>query len=98
MVARQKRPNPLKSKPTEVYFYYSDPRGRREAYVYNVLIKLIVVASLLELGISVSKIGECSSRACWSELQRASHKVMRIDWKPVSVFTKEAERFRQPAQ
>jgi len=69
--------------------------------VYNVLIKLIVVASLLELGISVSKIGfygECSSRACWSELQRASHNVLQIDWRPISVFPKEAERFRQPAK
>lgn len=61
--------------------------------MYNVLIKLIVVASLLELGISVSKIGDCSSRACWSELQRAAHKVLRIDWRPISVFPKEAERF-----
>jgi hypothetical protein len=66
--------------------------------VYNVLIKLIVVASLLELGISVSKIGDCSSRACWSELQLASQKVLRIEWRPISVFPKEAERFRQPAK
>lgn len=66
--------------------------------MYNVLIKLIVVASLLELGISVSKIGDCSSRACRSELQRAANKVLRIDWRPISVFPKEAERFRQPAK
>jgi hypothetical protein len=66
--------------------------------VYNVLIKLTVVASLLELGISVSKIGDCSSRVCWSELQRASQKVLRIDWRPISVFPKEAVRFRQPAK
>jgi hypothetical protein len=66
--------------------------------MYNVLIKLIVVASLLELGLSFKDFGECSSRACWSELQRASQKVIRIDWRPISVFPKEAERFRQPAQ
>jgi len=62
--------------------------------MYNVLIKLIVVASLLELGLSFKNFGECSSRACWSQLQRASHKVLRVEWKPISVFPKEAQRFR----
>lgn len=66
--------------------------------MYNVLIKLIVVASLLELGISISKIGDCSSRAYWSELQRASQKVLRIDWRPISVFPKEAARFREASK
>ncbi|MFN8944174.1 MAG: hypothetical protein ACK5WZ_06080, partial [Pseudobdellovibrionaceae bacterium] len=70
-------------------------RGRREAYVYNVLIKLIIAASLLELGLTVSEIGECSSRACWKQLQQASDKVLRIEWKPISVFPEEAERFQE---
>ena len=66
--------------------------------MYGILIKLIVLASLLELGISVSKIGDCSSRACLSEIQRASQKVLRIDWKPISVFPKEAKRFREASK
>ncbi|MGE0633397.1 MAG: hypothetical protein AB7O96_13380 [Pseudobdellovibrionaceae bacterium] len=61
--------------------------------MYNVLIKLIVMASLLELGISFSKIGDCSSLSCWSELQQASQKVLRIEWRPISVFPKEAAPF-----
>lgn len=62
--------------------------------MYNVLIKLIVAAALLELGISFSKMEDCSSRDCWNQFQKASHKVLKIDWKPISVFPKEAERFR----
>lgn len=63
--------------------------------MYNVLIKLIVVASLLELGIDLSRSGECSSHACWCQLQRASQKVLRIEWRPISIFPKEAARFRE---
>jgi hypothetical protein len=66
--------------------------------MYGILIKLMVAASLLELGISVSKIGVCSSRGCLREIQRASQKVLRIDWQPISIFPKEAKRFRQPAK
>lgn len=62
--------------------------------MYNVLIKLIIAASLLELGLSFKDFGDCSSRACWSQLQQASQKVLRIDWKPISVFPKEAKRFK----
>jgi hypothetical protein len=62
--------------------------------MYNVLIKLIVVASLLELGLSFKNFGECSSRSCWSQFHRASHKVLRIDWKPISVFPEVGKKFR----
>lgn len=66
--------------------------------MYGILIKLIILASLLELGISASKIGDCSSRGCLREIQRASQKVLRIDWQPISVFPKEAKRFGQRAK
>lgn len=62
--------------------------------MYNIIIKLIVATALLDLGISISKIEACSSRGCWNQLQKASHKVIKIDWKPISVFPEEAKRFR----
>jgi hypothetical protein len=62
--------------------------------VYSILIKLIVAASLIELGIDLSRSSDCSSRACWNQLHLASQKVLRIDWRPISIFPKEAERFR----
>jgi hypothetical protein len=62
--------------------------------MYNVLIKLIISAALLDLGISISKMEYCSSRECWTQFQQASLKAIQIDWKPISVFSVEAKRFR----
>lgn len=62
--------------------------------MYNIIIKLIIAAALLDLGISSSKMEDCSSLACWSQIQKASHKVIKIYWKPISVFPEEAKRFR----
>ena len=66
--------------------------------MYNVLIRLIFATSLLELGISVSKIDDCSPPIGPSNLQLAPHKVWRIDWRPIAVFPKEAARFKQPSK
>ncbi|MBK9321673.1 MAG: hypothetical protein IPM97_01735 [Bdellovibrionaceae bacterium] len=62
--------------------------------MYNILIKLIIAAALLDLGISFSKMEDCSSRECWAQIQKASRKVTHIDWKPISIFPEEAKRFR----
>jgi hypothetical protein len=64
--------------------------------MYSVLVKLIVLAALIELGMSFKDIDECSSLTCLDRIQKASQQVLRIDWKPISVFPNEAERFRQP--
>lgn len=62
--------------------------------MYNILIKLIIAAALVDLGISFSKLEDCSSRQCWTQIQKTSRKASRIDWKPISVFPEEAKRFR----
>ena len=62
--------------------------------MYDILIKLIITAALIDLGISFSKLEDCSSRQCWTQIQKASRKASHIDWKPISVFTEEAKRFR----
>lgn len=63
--------------------------------MYKILLRLIVGAALLELGVTWSQLDDCSGRACWTQLQRASLQVLQIDWKPISVFPKEARRFRE---
>ena len=60
--------------------------------MYNILLRLIIAAALLDLGITWSQFEDCSGRACWTQLQRASLQVLRIDWKPISVFPNEAKR------
>ena len=62
--------------------------------MYHVLIKLIVGASILQLGLNLTDSTECSSRECIARIERASRKVLKVDWKPISVFPNEARRFR----
>ena len=66
--------------------------------MYEILVKLIFAAALVELGLSIKDAGDCSSPACLGRLQRASHKVLHVDWKPISVFPEEAARFKKPAR
>lgn len=63
--------------------------------MYEIMLKLIVGAALIQLGLSFKNSEECSSRACLDRLQRASQQVLRIDWKPISVFPGEARRFQE---
>lgn len=63
--------------------------------MYEIMIKLIVAAAILELGITLSHYGECTSRECLSMLERASRQVLHVDWKPISVFPEEARRLRE---
>ncbi len=62
--------------------------------MYNLLVKLMVLAALLELGISLADLEGCRSRACLVHLEKKSRDVLKIDWKPISVFPEEAKRFR----
>ena len=62
--------------------------------MYELLVKLIVGASLLQLGLNLSHSGECSSRECLARVELASRQVLKIDWKPISVFPEERVKFR----
>lgn len=61
--------------------------------MYNILIKLVIAAALIDLGISFSQNEDCSSRHCWTQIQKASRKATYIEWKPISVFPEEAKKF-----
>ena len=62
--------------------------------MYNLLIKLMLVAALIEFGMKASDIEGCRSRQCMKMLQARAIDVLKIDWKPISVFPEEAKRFR----
>ena len=66
--------------------------------MYNVMIKLIVAAAILELGLSLKHTNQCTSRICWDKLQTTSKQVLKIDWKPISVFQEEAKRFNNASR
>jgi hypothetical protein len=54
----------------------------------------MLLAALVELGVSVSELRDCHGRACLAKFEKRSRDVLRVDWRPISVFPKEAKRFR----
>jgi hypothetical protein len=62
--------------------------------MYSLLIKAMFLTVLFQLGLSFSDFSDCRSRQCFRKIDAAVHKVLDIDWKPISVFPEEAKRFR----
>lgn len=62
--------------------------------MYSLLIRLMVLSALVQLGISASDFMSCTSLQCVKRVERASRDVLRIEWKPLSVFPEEAKRFK----
>lgn len=62
--------------------------------MYELLVRIVVGVSLLQLGLDISRTAECPSRGCLARVERASRQVLKIDWQPISVFPAEAKKFR----
>ncbi len=62
--------------------------------MYNLLIKLMVLAALAELGLSLTKVANCHSRECAMQIEKASRDILKVKWRSISVFPEEAKRFR----
>lgn len=63
--------------------------------MYSLLIRLMAVAALAQFGISLATFRDCRSRACLARVEKASRDVLRVDWKPISMFPGEHKRFRR---
>ena len=62
--------------------------------MYDLLLKLIVGISLLQLGLSATDFLKADSRQSAARIEAARRQVLRIDWKPISIFPEEAHKFR----
>lgn len=62
--------------------------------MYNLLVKLMLITALLQFGWTVFDFKKCHSRQCLNHIEKQSRDILRIDWKPISVFPEEAKRFR----
>lgn len=62
--------------------------------MYGLLLKIILIGAFLQLGISMSDVMTCYSRKCTERIADHSKDILKIDWKPISVFPKEAKKFR----
>jgi hypothetical protein len=52
----------------------------------------MLIAALSELDISMKDFENCHSRQCVKMVQKKALAVLRIDWRPISVFSEEARR------
>ena len=55
--------------------------------MYTLLLRLMFISALIQLGLNITTLTP-------TKLERASRDVLRIDWKPISVFPEEAKKFR----
>ena len=62
--------------------------------MYDLLIKLMLIAGLAECGFTLAHIESCHSRECIQKIEQASRNVLKIQWEPISVFPSEAARFK----
>ena len=62
--------------------------------MYRMLIFLMAVAACEQFRITISELSQCRSRACLQRVEKHSRDVLRIEWKPISVWPEEARKFR----
>ena len=60
----------------------------------KLLIKLIMMAAVLQLARNGVQLQDCHSRQCLQNIERASRDVLKIKWKPISIFPEQAKMFR----
>ena len=60
----------------------------------DILVRLMFLAALTELGLSLTQIEQCHSRERMKMIEMKSRDILNIDWKPISVFPEEAKKFR----
>ncbi len=61
--------------------------------MYAILVRAIVVAALIDLGMSQKWFADCRSQKCADQIRSASVRILKIEWKPISIFPMEAKRF-----
>lgn len=64
----------------------------------SLLLSLVAMAAFSELGIALLSDGTCMPESCIVTIERASRNILRVEWKPISVFPEEAKRFTSTAK
>ncbi len=60
----------------------------------SLLGKLFLAYALYYLGMSLTEVLSCRSGNCFNRIEKAKLEVLRIDWKPISIFPAESKRFK----
>lgn len=62
--------------------------------MYKLLLKFMLAVTLLQIGLKLTDINNCRDRQCIQKLDQEQVKLLKINWKPISVFPNEAKRFQ----
>lgn len=62
----------------------------------RILVRLLLLAAMVQFGFSSVIFDKCASVECVNPLLKTISKVIRIQWKPISIFPTEAKRFSSP--
>jgi len=62
-----------------------------ENQMYGLIVRLMLVAALLELGMTWAEFRRCSAMNCFKKIEAS---VLRVEWRPISMFPEEGRRFR----
>jgi hypothetical protein len=60
----------------------------------DLLVRLMALAALTQFGMTLVGAHGCVSGRCLARMERASLEVLRVDWRPISVFPEVARKFR----
>lgn len=60
----------------------------------NILLKLFIAATLTQTGVVLNDFFQTSDKQSLSKLKTAQAKILKIDWKPISVFPEESRKFQ----
>ena len=62
--------------------------------MYKLLVSAMLVAAFSQLRISMKDFESCHSLQCAKMFQNKVLDVLRIEWRPISMFPEEARRFK----
>ena len=60
----------------------------------NLLFKLALIYAAILTGLSLTELSKCQKGECTDRIEKAAREVVEIDWRPISIFPDEAQRFR----
>lgn len=61
--------------------------------MHQIIVRLLVIAAICDLGIMLTS-DDLVTKQGLTKLQKATVQVSKISWKPISIFEKEAKKFR----
>lgn len=62
--------------------------------MYRLLLMAILFDAATKLKLNWAELSDCRSKECLHKIEKASRKILNVEWKPISVFPEESKRFR----